>query len=365
MLRPSINTLGIVSALAVLGPVGVDAQQRGACPQGQLEMGTLGIGELECNCHFSMQLITDSGTVRRNWDFRSEPIIGRIIAGGPAAGRLRAGDVITAIDGHLITTREGGRRYGNLVPGVPVTLRVRRDGRELDVMVTAEKECTRITVLRPTAPAPPAAPRPSAEPRVAVPLPRPTAPEAPRPARPLRPAVPVRPPPSTPALGFSIECSDCSLQLLGEGEDWVWSFSEAPVVKRVEPGGPAHDAGLRAGDVLTHIDGVRLTSAEGGRRFGALKGGDRITLTYRRGAVEREATLVAREAASWGIEATPAVPVDPVEWAQPDITRFTGSLGDAVVQVTGGRVSVMETDDEIVIRSSDITVRITRSGGGT
>jgi hypothetical protein len=45
----------------------------------------------------------------------------------------------------------------------------------------------------------------------------------------------------------------------------------------------------------------------------------------------------------------------------PDMERFTGTIGNALVQVTGGVVSVTETDDEIVIRGADITVRIRRT----
>jgi hypothetical protein len=41
--------------------------------------------------------------------------------------------------------------------------------------------------------------------------------------------------------------------------------------------------------------------------------------------------------------------------------RFTGTVGNAAVQVTGAPVSVTQTEDEIVIRSADITVRIRRT----
>ena len=47
------------------------------------------------------------------------------------AGKLHTGDILIAIDGVLITTRDGGRRLANLRPGVPITLRIRRDGKEI------------------------------------------------------------------------------------------------------------------------------------------------------------------------------------------------------------------------------------------
>jgi len=347
------RALGLTFLLALACATVTVAQVTDACPAGQIEMGTIGIGELACeNCRVGVNIHADSGIGRRLWDFRAEPTVGRVVVGGPAAGKLRGGDGTTAIDGYLITTREGGRRYGALVPGTPVTLGVRRDGREFDVTVTPLGDCARVEVMRPElAPEPPVPP--------VAPVDR--LPVVPPPDRFIPPPPPV---PSTSALGFSIYCTDCSLQRLADPEAWVWSFSEPPVIERVEPGSPARDAGLEAGDVLTHIDGLSLVAAEAGRRFGAIEPGDRVTFTYRRGTEERTATVVAGE----GVDRADAIPPEPDyppqrPSVQPDITRFSGSLGDAVIQVTGGRVTVTRTDDEIVIQSSDITVRIRRSGG--
>lgn len=356
------RVLALVSGLTLVGVTAAAAQVTDACPVGQVEMGTVGIGELRCeNCSVGVDIVADSGRGfgRRLWDFRSEPTIGRIVAGSPASGRLRAGDVVTAIDGQLITTRAGGIRYGAIVPGTPVTFRVRRGDRELEVTLTPVGECARVSVLRSELPAPAKAPRPAAPPRADVRPPR----EAPAAVPAPRPAPPPRPWPSTSALGFSIQCSDCSLQRLSDPERWVWSFSASPVIERVEPGSPAAQAGLSAGDVLTRIDGDRLVTAEGGQRFGAVQEGDIITLTYRRGSGEQTVTLVARGGLRWTVERAPAPDrIDPADYSgSAEITRFSGSLGDAVIQVTGGRVTVTRTDDEIIIRSSDITVRITRS----
>ncbi len=351
-MRRITRALGLTSLLALTSATVAMAQVADACPVGQIEMGTIGIGELECeNCRVGVNIYADSGIGRRLWDFRAEPTVGRIVVGSPAAGRLRGGDVITAIDGYLITTREGGRRYGALVPGKPVTLGVRRDGREMDVTVTPLGECARVEVMRSEL-----APEPM-PPSQVPPVER--VPWVPPPTRFIPPPPPV---PSPSALGFSIYCTDCSLQRLADPEAWVWSFSEPPVIERVEPGSPAHDAGLDAGDVLTHIDGLSLVDSEAGRRFGAVEPGDRVTFTYLRGTEERTATLVAGATGGRG-DAIPPEPAAPGQYEQSDITRFSGSLGDAVIQVTGGRVTVTRTDDEIVIQSSDITVRIRRSGG--
>ena len=169
---------------------------------------------------------------------------------------------------------------------------------------------------------------------------------------------------------MSIECSDCALEVnknRGAAEAVpVWTFRTAPRVERLQVDGPAAKAGLRAGDVLTHIDGVALTSEDGGRRFGAVQPGDTVVLRYRRNATEADAVLVAAPQ-EWVVVAPKAraVPVEgervvtaraptPVE----ETTRFSGVLGETQVVVTGGPITVTRTETEIVIRSQDIVVRV-------
>jgi hypothetical protein len=41
--------------------------------------------------------------------------------------------------------------------------------------------------------------------------------------------------------------------------------------------------------------------------------------------------------------------------------RFTGFVGTALIEVMGGPITVTETEDEVVIQSSDITVRIRKA----
>jgi len=333
------------------------------CPAGSARVGTLGYAELACSKCTLYQPEDDPRGQR--WEFSSEPTIGGIKPDGPAAGKLREGDVIAAIDGHLITTSEGGRRFGQLEAGTPVTLRVRRGGREIDVSVTPAAVCKPV---REVARAPRAVPRPVREPRP------PTAPAAPRPARTIAvPAPPALPGPKA-RLGFSLQCSNCSINQ--HGDTVAWSFRAAPVVQRVERVGPARAAGIQAGDILTHIGGTALTSDEGGRLFGAIEPGDTVRFRLLRDGKEREVKLVPGLLARrlTGPTVAPAVPsapapapaaapvAAPTPLADVPEQRFSGTLGDALVQVTGGPITVTRTENEIVIRSQDITVRISRSG---
>lgn len=72
-------------------------------------------------------------------------------------------------------------------------------------------------------------------------------------------------------LGISLQCTNCTQE--ERGGLVVWSFSSPPRVDLVVEGGPAAKAGLEIGDRIVAIDGVDLTTAEGGRLFGAMRSG--------------------------------------------------------------------------------------------
>ncbi len=69
----------------------------------------------------------------------------------------------------------------------------------------------------------------------------------------------------------------------------IYKASDAPLhIPKVLYGGPAHRAGVRAGDRVTHIDGEELTSLDMEGVVGKLKGpkNSKVTLTIRRPGVE-------------------------------------------------------------------------------
>lgn len=129
-------------------------------------------------------------------------------------------------------------------------------------------------------------------------------------ATPLPPTPPVAPMPSLAPLarlaalphlglprgawyGVSLRCSDCSIGRDDEEEGYEWRFGEAPEIVDIEVDSPADRAGVRRGDVLTHVDGVPITKREAGRRFGTAKVGDSVRWTVRLGNKTREVTVVA------------------------------------------------------------------------
>ncbi|HEV8577828.1 MAG TPA: PDZ domain-containing protein [Thermoanaerobaculia bacterium] len=240
----------------------------GRCPEGHPETGDLGIRSLLC--------VSGSCQVNR-WtgrgythEFSTEPRVNGVIGGSPADGKLRQGDVITAIGGVLITTREGGRRLANLTPGVPVTLRIRRGGKEMDVVLVPRLGCNmpQLAVLGGEGPVP-------------------------RQARLVRPGLPAAPPFS---FGLELTCGPCGWIAEPNGT-LRWYSPVSPVVRSVEPGGPGDLAGLQPGDVLLAIAGHPLSSEDSGRPLGKLRPGEAVEVRFLRDRESRSVEIVP-EAAS-------------------------------------------------------------------
>jgi hypothetical protein len=241
-----------VSLALTLAARAADAQ---TCAGGIPRTATLGIGLLQC-VGGSCTVNARDGAGRAH-DFSTEPRVWRLDA--PAAGVLRDGDQILAVDGALITTRDGGRRLANLRAGTPVALRIRRAGWEMRVSVTPRPGCnTPSLAVTPTA-ARPETPAPgSAEGRAAE--------EA-------GPRI---------YFGMELDCGDCGWRQ--EGAEWRWHSAQPMRVKAAVPGSPAHRAGLRAGDVVLRINGHELTDRGAGQFFDRLSPGHPVRFEVRRGS---------------------------------------------------------------------------------
>lgn len=323
-------------------------------------VGSLGITGIKCErCRF----VTEGGASRAV--FFTEPTILSLDPDKPASRVLRAGDVIVAIEGDLITTAEGSARYSSLPASSDVSLRVRRGGRLLDLLVPTGAVC----------PTPAQAPDPDV---VGQAIPDPAIPPPPpkwslRRAVPIPPAAPAAPVPDTvpepaglnPAglpprvsLGFGFQCSHCSFSD-NRGAPGEWSFSEPPNIF-VMPGSEAWNAGLRSGDEILAIGGLPITSEEGGRMFAAIEPGDRVTWTVERLGDTLRATTTARQQREERVIEPDAEPSEAP-------LRFSGTIGGTAVEVRGGRVTITESPDgrTILIRTRDTEIRlVARSGEG-
>jgi hypothetical protein len=382
----------IVAAVLANAPR-VAKSQPGAGPPPPTVIGSLGLSDIECNCTFNPGEAGESRIFR----FRSNPVVLRVRPGSPSSGILQRGDTLVDIDGVSLRSVDGGRRFANVRPGVRVVLGVRRDGRYIRATVipaaVTRAQSSQLgeyspRVLRPghmydeddewsppTTPAPPRAPRaprpahspfPSTPPTPGVAAramttrpPTPTAPQAEAaaaavvaPATPEPPEPPVVPAsPASPRgwFGFSIRCSDCGWSRTGDEPYPRWESTTHPEVTRVAPDGPAAAAGIRSGDLVTHVDGISILTPEGGRRFGALQPGQRVRLgLLRNGAViTRELRLVAR----------------PGFAASTRPLRYTGKLRDVSVEVwSPAGPTVEQIGDTLIITIGNSVVRLTASG---
>jgi S1-C subfamily serine protease len=236
----------------LVAPAVAAAQQ---CPQGLPRTATLGIGFFHCvggGC--SVNVRTARGLTH---DFSAEPRVWNLDPRGPAAGRLREGDVITAVDGALVTTPEGGRRLANLRPDRPVSLRVRRGGEEMAVRVVPAAGCNTPGLVVSAS-----ASRPEWKEHVPG-----GGGSNEYDAPPLR-------------FGMQIECGDCGWKR-GDG-GWEFRSGTALFVKSVEPGSPAGRAGVRTGDVLLSINGRAFTGAGGVASIRGLRPGQPIRVELQR-----------------------------------------------------------------------------------
>jgi C-terminal processing protease CtpA/Prc len=88
------------------------------------------------------------------------------------------------------------------------------------------------------------------------------------------------------------------------------------VIVAVTPGGPADEAGLESGDVITHIDGVELAGGVGRahdvliRELATRSEGDTVTVDFVRDGEARSVPVVLR-----GHEGEPLVLRGPLRWA--------------------------------------------------
>ena len=394
-----------------------------ACDNGLPEVGYLGIGDLSCDCttNFAMKSRDGQAQLTRTWRFRSEPVVRNILDDGPSKGKFREGDVITAVDGSLITTREGSARFSSLEPGQTVRFTVRREGRELPVVVNVGKICPEELsgvfslgeLVAPRVPESPAPPTSSTAPTPeAIPAPAPDAPETPSPPTPFRaPMAPpgwrwqFRTPREVPTfrteslpqgwLGIGLTCQDCGGALPDGAKAPVWTFGTIPTISYVDPEGPSARAGLHRGDQLTHIDGISILTPEGGMRFGSVKPGqvvrwrviregaprviavkaverpgddapDYAALRERLRAIRDRREFQGRDMQDLMRKLGDLERRAPDPQAAPPASRrlrYAGSVGGSDVEVRGlNNVVVDDSGDEVVIITRDATIRIKPGG---
>lgn len=345
----------------------------------------LGISRLECKCSYTIREDSAQGdnAWQKFWLFQSEPEIKGVDPDGPAAGILRKGDVIVGIDGLLITTRKAGVRFANIRPGEAVELTIRRGRRTLEKVITAEEDGspgvlkvegadTALTInLDRLYQAIEILAKGEGDLSMLVDIP-----ELPD----LIGLVDLSTGISTPDIdihtalqdrsfmpsgwfGFSLSFSGSITSKKGEDES-RWEFESPPTIRKVKDGSPADRAGLRTGDRLTHIDGVKLDSKRGGRLFSVVQPGQEVTWTVRRGRSTLDIKMTAEERPQSSVKRSKSsIPEESLEESIYQ-ERFRGTMGKTEIEVDGDD-SVVITEDkgsgEIVITARGVKVRIRKT----
>jgi len=267
-------------------------------------VGFLGITGMICRA-CTLSLNTDATSFESQggenlWSFSVEPRVTAIDRNSPAARALRAGDTIVAIDGHLITTVEGGRRFANIEPGRTVTIRYRRQGRVEDAVLRPEARCwPSVEGVNASQFVPGSE---GAERRWSLDAPR------------VRVQIDENADGSKSNMTVSYLDGGGSVlprthdglslkERLAQTDDtrlgisWIpersasgtmkngrrlWKFSGPVRVSRVVAGGPADKAGIRPGDRITAVDKEPIESRQGGNAFSDLRAGQATLLTLTR-----------------------------------------------------------------------------------
>ena len=283
------------------------------CKDAADKIGDLGITSMS----FRGSMTYNRETGERDWYFQAEPEIHKIDPKGPAAGKLEGGDVIVAIEGLPITTRQAGQKFANVAPGENVKLTVRRGNRLVDTTVVPRGVCPEDHPMLPDVGLDAVdadletlgvtleklsrlAEVESRYDELRAELDRLSegfdVPEAPGlPDDPRLPPAP-RPFPKHPAwFGMSVSLDGCTIKAPKSGGALEWRFDNPPKVRAVEPGSPAEEAGIEAGDKITHVDGLEIDSEDGGKRFSAIKPGETVEVKVRRNGIDKVVRLKATE----------------------------------------------------------------------
>jgi hypothetical protein len=383
-------TLGLGLSLLMVGTgtAQVRVGEAVACPAG-MEVGDIGISGLDCVGECTLSIKEDGSS--RSWFFSAEPRVFGVESGGPTDGILESGDLLVAIDGLLITTKEGGQRYANLEPGERIRLRYRRDGRAREASVRVEEGCldppnpAGMISRVPPPPTPPDEVRSvgiAVAPRVRVaPTRRPTPTTGTSSSRGVsRTTVPRRAPvgileTTSPAgsLGIGISCTNCGTRTDEETGEDIWFFSGPLEVTAVNTGGPASGAGIQRGDLIKAIDGNALDTDAGGLAFTRLRAGERVGLTVvKRTGAEVQVGLVPEERTRARRPTRVSEPAPASEPASPRSTgvatapagmplRYSGTMSGVEVEVRGDPVMVSEMEGArtIYINADGLWIRIT------
>ncbi|HZD03321.1 MAG TPA: PDZ domain-containing protein, partial [Longimicrobiales bacterium] len=215
----------------------------------------------------------------RAWDFSVEPRLWEIEPGGPAAGRVHEGDVLLAVDGAPVTTREAGLTLSRMEVGTPVELTLGRGSEVVRVDIEVVESCSPLTAS-------------SGPEEIPVFLERDAAGRLVHRDRVDRSLAPI------PTGVGSVRFEASGLVLAGATEIHVapdgsttWWFTADPVVAEVVEGSEAQRLGIEPGEVIVTADDEPLTAPAGVAALAGTGPGHPVMLFVRRGRGFRQVEI--------------------------------------------------------------------------
>ena len=283
--------------------------------------------------------------------FADPPEVVKVHADGPADGILRPGDLIVAVDGKTVASREASRWLQHPRRGHTYTLTIERDDLRREVAITAGQPGKRR----------------SDESTVEVTEHRNdgtscvtsyTMDETGAVTRMSQRASSDGGARANAWFGLGLEGDVMYVKHSDDGQTYAY-FDGSPEVYNVDPDSPAGRAGIRRGDLLVKVNGKRLDEDAGGRVWTVAKPGDALELSLVREGQTYTVRLVG--------EAPPIVTVmrdgKPIRLIDEKLAagdghlRFAGVLDNVDIEVRGlSDVQVTTTDEQVMIRTGETTV---------
>jgi C-terminal processing protease CtpA/Prc len=201
------------------------------------------------------------------FSFHVEPILLRV----SSKSLLRNADIIEAVDGHPITTREGSDAFTYPDTGLHV-ITLRRAGKQERLVL--EAMCEPGTGSSGSTPAGVVIADSTGAATITGVKPAPSA--------------------SQSRFGLAVSCTPSCTKVRASDGTSYWKYDGYPSIAAVRPESPAELAGLRKNDVVTKVDGLSVLDEAGALKLFRSESAASLRLTILRAGKELEIRLEAK-----------------------------------------------------------------------
>lgn len=285
--------------------------------------------------------------------FAEPPRVVKVYQDGPADGKLRSGDLITGIDGMDITHEDAGWMLQHPLEGRAYEVTVSRDDRERTYTLTAGEPDHRrvgentIEVVEENDDG-------------TIHVTSYTMNEDGAVTRMSESITGTGGAKAKAWFGLGLEGNILYVKRADDGQTYAF-FDESPKVYNVDPDSPADQAGIRRGDRLVKIDGMRLDEAGGGQVWSLTEPGEEVELLLVREGEVYSVQLVGEDHPNWTVRRDgQRVSVIRESSASDEHLRYAGVVGNVDIEVRGvSDVNVIKKTGEVIIKTGDSTIRVT------